>query len=162
MITTARPDPYYDAPAAGAPGESHHARRRYGRRESVHCLYDFGDSWERPCHGRKTFMPAQPEAKLPMCLAGANACPPEDVGGPPGYAEFLEAIADTGSTAIAQKCWTGAAENSIPRRSASTTSTPLCASSKLDRQDGLALTLTNHSHRPRPDALLHKYAVDHV
>ena len=47
-------------------------------------------------------------------------------------------------TAITQKCWTGAAENSIPRRSASTTSTPLCASSKLDRQDGLALTLTHY------------------
>lgn len=30
-----------------------------------------------------------------MCLAGANACPPEDVGGPPGYMEFLHAIQDT-------------------------------------------------------------------
>jgi hypothetical protein len=28
------------------------------------------------------------------CLAGENACPPEDVGGPPGYAHFLEAIQD--------------------------------------------------------------------
>ena len=25
----------------------------------------------------------------PVCLAGENACPPEDVGGPPGYAQFL-------------------------------------------------------------------------
>ena len=30
------------------------------------------------------------------CLAGENACPPEDVGGPPGYEEFLRAIADPG------------------------------------------------------------------
>lgn len=27
---------------------------------------------------------------------GAGACPPEDVGGPPGYADFLEAISNPG------------------------------------------------------------------
>ena len=27
-----------------------------------------------------------------MCIAGARACPPEDVGGVPGYEDFLEAI----------------------------------------------------------------------
>ena len=32
--------------------------------------------------------------RLPLCLAGANACPPEDVGGPPGYVDFIEAISD--------------------------------------------------------------------
>jgi hypothetical protein len=30
----------------------------------------------------------------PRCTAGANACPPEDVGGPPGFFEFVNAIAD--------------------------------------------------------------------
>ena len=29
-----------------------------------------------------------------LCLAGENACPPEDVGGSAGYAEFLEALND--------------------------------------------------------------------
>ena len=29
-----------------------------------------------------------------LCLTGANAAPPEDVGGAPGYADFLEAILD--------------------------------------------------------------------
>jgi hypothetical protein len=28
------------------------------------------------------------------CTGGENACPPEDVGGPPGYANFLAAISD--------------------------------------------------------------------
>jgi hypothetical protein len=30
----------------------------------------------------------------PMCMAGANACPPEDVGGSPGYEMFQQAMAD--------------------------------------------------------------------
>ena len=29
-----------------------------------------------------------------MCITGANACPLEDIGGAPGYEEFLEAIRD--------------------------------------------------------------------
>jgi hypothetical protein len=29
-----------------------------------------------------------------LCLGGENACPPEDVGGAPGYANFLAAVAD--------------------------------------------------------------------
>ncbi|NYT65012.1 plasmid pRiA4b ORF-3 family protein, partial [Alcaligenaceae bacterium] len=31
----------------------------------------------------------------PWCLDGANACPPEDVGGEPGYMDFLQAMADS-------------------------------------------------------------------
>jgi hypothetical protein len=31
-----------------------------------------------------------------ICLDGANACPPEDVGGPPGYLDMLEALRDPG------------------------------------------------------------------
>jgi hypothetical protein len=27
-------------------------------------------------------------------MAGANACPPEDIGGPPGYVDFVQAISD--------------------------------------------------------------------
>ena len=30
----------------------------------------------------------------PVCLAGRHACPPEDVCGPRGYADFLDAITD--------------------------------------------------------------------
>ena len=56
-------------------------------------LYDFGDGWEH----RITIVNIRAvDAKLtsPLCLDGANSCPPEDVGGPPGYVDFLEAIGD--------------------------------------------------------------------
>jgi hypothetical protein len=32
----------------------------------------------------------------PVCLAGKRRCPPEDVGGVPGYHEFLEVIFEPG------------------------------------------------------------------
>ena len=56
-------------------------------------LYDFGDHWE---HIVKVEDLVPPKAGRPLivCLAGENACPPEDVGGYPGYAEFLEALKD--------------------------------------------------------------------
>jgi len=53
--------------------------------------YDFGDSWEHEILVEKIF-PPDPKLKSPVCLKGARACPPEDVGGVWGYAEFLRAI----------------------------------------------------------------------
>jgi len=55
--------------------------------------YDFGDGWEHEVLLEGT-PGAKPEADYPICLAGERACPPEDCGGPYGYAEFLKAIAD--------------------------------------------------------------------
>ncbi len=55
--------------------------------------YDFGDSWDHDVLVEK-ILPPDPKLKHPVCLAGKRACPPEDVGGVWGYAEFLEAIAD--------------------------------------------------------------------
>jgi hypothetical protein len=55
--------------------------------------YDFGDSWEHEILIEK-ILPADGEKKLPVCLKGKGACPPEDIGGIWGYYEFLEAIGD--------------------------------------------------------------------
>jgi hypothetical protein len=54
-------------------------------------LYDFGDSWHHRIKVEK-ILPATAYPQVPYCIEGANACPPEDVGGGPGYEVFLEAM----------------------------------------------------------------------
>lgn len=62
-----------------------------GSRFTFRYEYDFGDSWEHDIlfEGNP---PINPKAKYPLCLEGERACPPEDVGGIPGYEEFRKAI----------------------------------------------------------------------
>jgi Plasmid pRiA4b ORF-3-like protein len=55
--------------------------------------YDFGDSWEHEVVVEERGE-SHPGLKHAVCLDGANACPPEEVGGVIGYAAFLEAIGD--------------------------------------------------------------------
>lgn len=54
--------------------------------------YDFGDNWQHTVTVEKRLDPEERINTWPICLAGENACPPEDVGGIGGYMEFLEAI----------------------------------------------------------------------
>jgi hypothetical protein len=56
-------------------------------------LYDMGDSWEHRIQIEKR-LAADPALSYPRFVDGAMRCPPEDVGGVPGFYEFLEAIAD--------------------------------------------------------------------
>jgi hypothetical protein len=51
-------------------------------------LYDFGDGWEHDVENLGT------GGEGPGCISGEGNCPPEDVGGPPGYQELLEILAD--------------------------------------------------------------------
>ncbi len=55
--------------------------------------YDFGDSWDHDVYVEELSW-SYIGLKFAVCLGGENACPPEDVGGSGGYANFLEAIAD--------------------------------------------------------------------
>ena len=61
--------------------------------KSFKYLYDFGDHWQ---HSVKVeaITPARAGLGYPFLIAATGRCPPQDVGGPPGYAVFLEAIAD--------------------------------------------------------------------
>ena len=50
-----------------------------------------------PLTPRLTLTPVDSARILPAhCLSGERHCPPEDVGGVPGYAEFLEVIFEPG------------------------------------------------------------------
>jgi hypothetical protein len=61
--------------------------------KSLGYLYDFGDGWEHKVRIERIGEP-EPGVAYPRLLAASGCCPPEDVGGPWGYAEYLEAMAD--------------------------------------------------------------------
>lgn len=55
--------------------------------------YDFGDDWFHRISVR-AISPIEPGVKPLVCLKATGACPPEDCGGPWGYAHLLEVLAD--------------------------------------------------------------------
>jgi len=56
-------------------------------------LYDFGDDWEHEVRVEK-ILPITDQPSPLQCTGGANACPPDDVGGVPGYCDFVAAVLD--------------------------------------------------------------------
>jgi hypothetical protein len=56
-------------------------------------VYDLGDHWEHSVIVEDLVIPT-PGLPPVRCLAGENACPPEDVGSAGGYADFLEILRD--------------------------------------------------------------------
>jgi hypothetical protein len=64
-----------------------------GKGDVFHYTYDFGDWWEHEVTVEDV-LAAEPDDRYPMCVAGARAGPPEDVGGVAGYVELVEALAD--------------------------------------------------------------------
>jgi Plasmid pRiA4b ORF-3-like protein len=59
--------------------------------KTIRYLYDFGDGWEHTIKIERIFE-AEPGVQYPRLIEAVGRCPPEDVGGPWGYAEFLEAV----------------------------------------------------------------------
>ena len=52
-----------------------------------------GDSWQHDLRIEKT-IPTDPAATYPRLVDAVGRCPPEDVGGIPGFYGFLEALND--------------------------------------------------------------------
>ncbi len=55
--------------------------------------YDFGDGW-RHTIGLEAIEAVDPAINYPRCFAGRRACPPDDCGGPSGFSDLIDAIAD--------------------------------------------------------------------
>jgi hypothetical protein len=89
------PDPHF--PVGEPPVDARKARLydivRDTGAKTIRYLYDFGDDWQHVIKLDRWFENTD-TAGMPFLLEASGRCPPEDVGGPEGYATFLAAIAD--------------------------------------------------------------------
>lgn len=89
---------FYDLPVAGKKKEYDESTfRLHELEEGMHFIftyiYDTGDGWEHEIELEEIFPPGQGNHHS-ILLDGKGACPPEDVGGIPGYEHFLEVLND--------------------------------------------------------------------
>ena len=72
-------------------------------------LYDFGDGWEHTVIIER-IADALPGVSYPWLIDAKGKCPPEDVGGPPGYEDLLNILANPTHERYAEMSqWLGAA-----------------------------------------------------
>lgn len=60
-------------------------------RQKIIYEYDFGDFWEHEIR-TEAREEAKPGSSCPVCIGGARAGPPEDIGGPDGYDRLLRRL----------------------------------------------------------------------
>jgi hypothetical protein len=63
--------------------------------DSMTYTYDFGDNWRHRILLEKIIR-AELSATRPICVSGRRRRPPEDIGGPSGYQEFLKVLFEPG------------------------------------------------------------------
>jgi Plasmid pRiA4b ORF-3-like protein len=86
------PDPDYDTPGS-VQSERTKLTSALQHAATIDYVYDFGDYWHHRIKLEK-MLPSDTQIKLPRCVGGANATPPDDCGGVPGYYEFVAAVTD--------------------------------------------------------------------
>jgi hypothetical protein len=64
---------------------------KHGTKLRMGYEYDFGDGWQHEVVLEKV-TESEPTIRYPRCIDGERACPPEDVGGVYGFADYVEAI----------------------------------------------------------------------
>lgn len=87
------PDPEWpDSNLAAAKNVKLAALIERGIRQLIY-TYDMGDDW-RHTVVVEAVEPGEPDTRYPRFVAGKRRCPPEDVGGFPGFELFLDAMSD--------------------------------------------------------------------
>ena len=94
------PDGFYEGPLPASKTSLLDVMEDVGTK-TIHYIYDFGDNWHHVIKVEK-IDDAMPGAEYPRLVRAIGACPSEDIGGVPGYADFLEAIADPAHEAHAE------------------------------------------------------------
>ncbi len=75
--------------------------------EGFSYIYDFGDNWRHSVVLKRTVERSR-SVVHPKCVAGENACPPEDVGGVRGYERLRLILANPGLRQHAElRDWAG-------------------------------------------------------
>lgn len=64
--------------------------------DQMYYVYDFGDNWVHEVLLEGVLL-REKGIKLPRCIDGARATPPEDCGGPAGYADLFKAFSNPAS-----------------------------------------------------------------
>lgn len=88
-------------PEEAESGETIHDYNHYAlsdllveRGDEVSYIYDYGDDWKHRIVLEDIQYSDVPENAIAQCTMGKRACPPEDVGGVEGYANFISIIED--------------------------------------------------------------------
>lgn len=76
--------------------------------------YDFGDDWHHDIHVEDVARTDHQPSTETWVIAGARACPPEDVGGVRGYEEMLNLLASEPDSEEAQEYRTWAGDDFDP------------------------------------------------
>ena len=87
------PDPDWDDHCIDARSTSLHRAIKDSGTLSFTYLYDFGDGWTHSIKVEK-IEPAIAGLDYPFLIQASGRCPPEDIGGPHAYTEFLDIVAD--------------------------------------------------------------------
>src|SRR6185369_1951185 len=87
-------EPEFEDETPALPGWEHKLKRYIeGETSRIEYTYDFGDNWVHTIELEEILEPVK-GFKYPFCVDGERNSPPEDCGGPHGYAGLLETLFD--------------------------------------------------------------------
>jgi len=113
------PDSDYDSPGEVLKESTAKLSRVLPRKgDTLLYTYDFGDNWTHAVRLEET-LPADLKERYPRVVDGARCCPPEDCGGPYGYADLLHILSKSRPRST-DACGNGRAKTSPETFSANT------------------------------------------